>query len=363
MTDICYACGTKEVVTNGFSNIEKIPVDSEEIKNEEKYMPLCDICSKKWEKGELEDIEEKWVKEKQKEKYSSFESGMFCCDKCGKELKSGIPYHSVCVHKEKEVKKDEIEVLDAEVLFAYCGDCFKNVEVTISYNSLECAHSMKFFKNDGKQQISAESAKEVSLEKFLEEIDRLPTNDEFDGGFIGITNSEDETINLVRFEENSWLLDFPILKDGEYFDSLQNDDLTTKEVTNIITRFFHDEDWRSLVSLKSSKKEPLVDKTKRRIEIFKEVGDEGTTMISEEVLSKKEFIKKLEEIPKSTNDTTHGIFAELSRPFNMIKNSDGTWKVMLDAFNPNVDIKISKNEKYSNFEKILDIKKWVNEEF
>lgn len=47
----------------------------------------------------------------------------------------------------------------------------------------------------------------------------------------------------------------------------------------------------------------------------------------------------------------------------MIKDSDGLWKVMLDFDNPNIDIEMGENEKYQSFEKILDIKKWVNEEF
>ena len=39
------------------------------------------------------------------------------------------------------------------------------------------------------------------------------------------------------------------------------------------------------------------------------------------------------------------------------------WKVKLDFENPNMDIEMGKNEKYSNFEKISDIEKWVSKEF
>lgn len=171
---------------------------------------------------------------------------------------------------------------------------------------------MKFFKNDGKEHIRTDSPVEVSLEFVLEEVDRFPTEDEFEGNFMGITNNKNETIQFVRFNKNSWFLDFPIVIECDYSHSLQSDGLTTKEVKNIIRKFLRGEDCRTLVNLTSSKQEPLVDKTKRRIESFKEVGDEGAVMTSEEVLTKEEFIQKLEDFPCSSNDTTYGILVELS---------------------------------------------------
>lgn len=166
---------------------------------------------------------------------------------------------------------------------------------------------MKFFKDNGKERIDADSPKEVTLEFVLAEIDRLPTED----SFLGLVNEKDEIIQFVRFEEDGWLIDVPVGdEEGNYSYSLQDDDLTTEKVKAIIKRFFVGENWKSLCNLRKLQQKPEVEENKRRIECFKEVGDEGAVMISEETLSKEEFIKKLENFPNSSNDTTYGIIAE-----------------------------------------------------
>lgn len=220
---------------------------------------------------------------------------------------------------------------------------------------------MRFFKDDGKERIDADSPKEVTLEVVLAEIDRLPTED----SFLGLVNEKDEIIQFVRFEEDGWLIDVPVGdEEGNYSYSLQDDDLTTEKVKAIIKRFFVGENWKSLCNLKKLQQKPEVEENKRRIECFKEVGDEGAVMISEETLSKEEFIKKLENFPNSSNDTTYGIIAELSKPFVMVKRPNGKWEVILDLENPHIDIEISESEKESlDYEEIDDIKKWVNENF
>ena len=132
MTERCYNCGKEEKITEGVSDIEKIEVDLKEYSDEEeKYMPLCSVCVKKWENGELEGIEQRWKEEKNKAYYSSLGKGFLECCGCGKELSVGVPYYSVCVNKEKEVKEGEIEVLEAEALFTYCEDRFKKMEVVM----------------------------------------------------------------------------------------------------------------------------------------------------------------------------------------------------------------------------------------
>lgn len=220
---------------------------------------------------------------------------------------------------------------------------------------------MRFFKDDGKERIDADSPKEVTLEFVLAEIDRLPTED----SFLGLVNEKDEIIQFVRFEEDGWLIDVPVGdEEGSYSYSLQDDDLTTEKVKAIIKRFFVGENWKSLCNLRKLQQKPEVEENKRRIECFKEVGDEGAVMISEETLSKEEFIKKLENFPNSSNDTTYGIIAELSKPFVMVKRPNGKWEVILDLENPHIDIEISESEKESlDYEEIDDIKKWVNEKF
>lgn len=220
---------------------------------------------------------------------------------------------------------------------------------------------MRFFKDDGKERIDADSPKEVTLEFVLAEIDRLPTED----SFLGLVNEKDEIIQFVRFEEDGWLIDVPVEdEEGNYSYSLQDDDLTTEKVKAIIKRFFVGENWKSLCNLRKLQQKPEVEENKRRIECFKEVGDEGAVMISEETLSKEEIIKKLENFPNSSNDTTYGIIAELSKPFVMVKRPNGKWEVILDLENPHIDIEISESEKESlDYEEIDDIKKWVNEKF
>ena len=132
MPERCYNCGKEEKITEGVSNIEMIEVDLKEYSVEgEKYMPLCSECGKKLEGGGLKGIEERWKAEKNKAYYSSFATGVSECDECGKEISVGVPYHCVEVHNEKEDNKGEVEVLEAEVLFTYCEDCFKNMEVVM----------------------------------------------------------------------------------------------------------------------------------------------------------------------------------------------------------------------------------------
>ena len=109
---------------------------------------------------------------------------------------------------------------------------------------------MKFFKNNGKEHIDTNSAIEVSLEFVLTEIDRFPTEGETEGCFIGLKNNNDETIQFIRFGKNEWFLDFPVLKEGLYSHSLQCDNLTTKEVKDIIRKFFNETaEWMNLVNL------------------------------------------------------------------------------------------------------------------
>lgn len=72
MIERCYNCGKEEKITEGFSDIEKIEVDLKDYSDEEeKFMPLCSECVKKWQNGELKGIEERWKAEENKRSYSS----------------------------------------------------------------------------------------------------------------------------------------------------------------------------------------------------------------------------------------------------------------------------------------------------
>ena len=111
---------------------------------------------------------------------------------------------------------------------------------------------MKFFKNDRNEHIKANSPQNISLKNILKEVDRFPTQDEFECYFIGIINDKNEIIQFTRFERDDWFLDFPVIVDGDYSHSLQFD-LTTKQLKEIIGKFFRGEDWRTLIGLTNSK--------------------------------------------------------------------------------------------------------------
>ncbi len=130
MTERCYNCGKEERITKGISSIEKVEVDYDDCLDElEQFIPLCSDCAEKVVNGEWVALQKRWKAEEDKEYYSSLEKSFLECCECGKELIIGVPYYSVCVNKEKE--SPEIEVLEAEVLFTYCENCFKKVEVVM----------------------------------------------------------------------------------------------------------------------------------------------------------------------------------------------------------------------------------------
>jgi hypothetical protein len=108
---------------------------------------------------------------------------------------------------------------------------------------------LKYYKDDGKEHIDGNQPKEISLEGALREIGKLPA---IEGNFIGLTNDREDTIQFIRFEEDAWLIDVPILENGAYAYSLQDDDLTTEKVKEIIRRFFSDKNWKSLCNLRKT---------------------------------------------------------------------------------------------------------------
>jgi len=64
-------------------------------------------------------------------------------------------------------------------------------------------------------------------------------------GLIGFINERDEAIQFIRFEEDDWLIDVPILQDEKYVYSLQ-DDINHSLVKEITIRFFQDKEWKNL---------------------------------------------------------------------------------------------------------------------
>jgi hypothetical protein len=104
---------------------------------------------------------------------------------------------------------------------------------------------MKFYKEDGKENIGSTKPLDITLETALKEIESLP---EVEGNFIGFINDEEETIQFVRFDDE-WLIDVPVIEKGKYAYSLQDSGLSTGTVNSITKAFFIGDDWRSFCDL------------------------------------------------------------------------------------------------------------------
>lgn len=106
---------------------------------------------------------------------------------------------------------------------------------------------MKYYKDDGKEYTDGNKPKEINLEVALKEVDKLPTTE---GNFIGFVKEKEETIQFVRFEKDGWLIDVPVFEKGKYAYSLNDTELTTEKVKEIVKKFFLGENWQSLCNLK-----------------------------------------------------------------------------------------------------------------
>jgi hypothetical protein len=110
--------------------------------------------------------------------------------------------------------------------------------------------TLYMFLNDGERIIDPNSPIRVSIETAVEELLRIPHQDDFDGAFIGFSNDYDETIQFIRFDDDSWLIDVPVLdEDGNYQYSLQDMNLRTYHVKQIIENFNDGEEWKGLIRL------------------------------------------------------------------------------------------------------------------
>lgn len=110
---------------------------------------------------------------------------------------------------------------------------------------------MKFYKDDGKKSIDGNSPIKIDIKIALKEIDKFPIAKDDDNYFIGFINDKNITLQFIRFEKEIWLIDSPILKDGEFSgNSLQNNNLTTEKVKKIVKSFFFGKNWKSICKLK-----------------------------------------------------------------------------------------------------------------
>lgn len=188
----------------------------------------------------------------------------------------------------------------------------------------------KFSKDDGKEYL--EKPIEITLENAIKEIDKFPTINEYENGFLNFLNGENQ-ISFMRNDKNNWTLIVHIPKD-----LLISHNLNIKKVKNILKEFFNDKNWKSLCNFKkASEREIDVGKKEFYIEGFKE-DENSSKVLFTDGLSKKELIKKLKETPKSTDKNLYGFIIEYSKPYILMKKSNGSWKVFIDKDNPHIDV-------------------------
>lgn len=106
-----------------------------------------------------------------------------------------------------------------------------------------------FLEKKGKS-TSADEKLEVTLEIALKVIEQFPPQKSSgESSFVGFSNKNNETIRFIRFEENDWLIDYPVFEGGKYVHSLQDEGLSKEKVKQIVEKFSNEEDWKSLCNL------------------------------------------------------------------------------------------------------------------
>lgn len=104
---------------------------------------------------------------------------------------------------------------------------------------------MKYNKDDGKEHFFG---RETNLENALIEVDKLPNVNDYPkiGNFLSFCKSREETVQFIRNEKDSWLVDNPLFENGKCVSSLMEEGLSTELVKEIVKRFFEGQDWKLL---------------------------------------------------------------------------------------------------------------------
>ena len=108
---------------------------------------------------------------------------------------------------------------------------------------------MKMFLNTDKKFIDGNNPVETTLDKALAAIDEHPSVEVWEDNHIGFENPQGEVIQFIRFDGGAWIIDVPILINGQYSHSLQDNDLTLGKVKEIVKRFHNSENWKGLCNL------------------------------------------------------------------------------------------------------------------
>ncbi len=107
------------------------------------------------------------------------------------------------------------------------------------------ANTMRMYKEAGNESIPGDRPAQVNLEEALRELD---DHKAVEGNFIGFVSEKDETIQFIRYSKDEWLIDVPVIIDGEYAYSLQ-DNLKHSQAKEIVSRLSRGEEWESLCHL------------------------------------------------------------------------------------------------------------------
>ena len=108
--------------------------------------------------------------------------------------------------------------------------------------------NVRFYRQDGKEDICYEEAKTISLEDALGYVESHPVNEGDDVGyFIGFINEKDEEVQFVRFDTEDWMVDASIQKHDK-LESWQGD-ANTSQVKQIVSLFANGKGWQKVVKL------------------------------------------------------------------------------------------------------------------
>ncbi|MHA1149240.1 MAG: hypothetical protein ACTSR8_13455 [Promethearchaeota archaeon] len=101
---------------------------------------------------------------------------------------------------------------------------------------------IKYYKDDGKESIEESSPVNIQLETALEQIENLPSIEQYKGNIIGFINDKGDNIYFIRQEEDMWMIDLPFSEDDDYSHMMSDDSLSTKAVQEIVSAFFTEPD-------------------------------------------------------------------------------------------------------------------------
>lgn len=155
---------------------------------------------------------------------------------------------------------------------------------------------IKYYKDDGKESIEENSPVAIELDKALEEIQNLPSIEQYKGNIIGFINDRGDNIYFIRQESDMWMIDLPFSDEDDYSHMMSDDSLSTKAVQEIISTFFTEPD----VMKSLRKRLALTEHMKQILKLEQDIGhaasaEDITTTIGIEVEEVQKYLHLLED--------------------------------------------------------------------